>query len=134
MMEPNVPLLRKMVEWVEEQATLTEGREWNQTWFVLHDMGVQWVVGEGEVAFCDTAYCVAGKVAVDAGWVAKDDSGYVHKDGVTRRASDVAAEILGIPDWYAVDEDYDRPEHLFDGGNSAEDIRRLAEGYAGERL
>jgi hypothetical protein len=121
MTEPNIPLLRKMVEWVEEQEQLpARDREWEQVSWLRR--GTYWT--------CGTVMCVAGKVAVDAGFVpsfGNDDFTYYVTDPVTGQSHDVeklAAELLGIGD--------DSP--LFGGSNNAADIRRHAEAIAGERL
>lgn len=123
-MEPNVPLLRKVVEWVEWQDQLKEGKEWYQgTWFYQNFY-------EADDRWCDSAMCVAGKVATDAGWilVGQDLSrSLVTKDGYYPKAVwDVAAELLGLEEETA--------NKLFDGSNDAADIRRIAEEIAGERL
>lgn len=120
----DVPLLRKVVEWVEWQDALYEGKEWYQgTWFYQ-----SFFVEETE--WCDSAMCVAGKVATDAGWMPTMVASYydscVVKDGEKRLVWDVAAELLGLEQEVA--------DTLFDGDNEAHDIRRIAEGIAGERL
>lgn len=122
LMEPNIPLLRKVVEWVEWQDQLEEGKEWYQgTWFHQNYFA--------EEEWCDSAMCVAGKVVTDAGWVlVKQDlsRSLVAKNGYMEAVWDVAAELLGLDDITA--------GNLFDGGNEAHDIRRIAEEIAGERL
>lgn len=127
-MEPNVPLLRKVVEWVEWQDQLTEGRQWDQEWWFTERVEV-------ESPWCDTVMCIAGKVALDDGWVptrqrSADGVTYydnnVVKNGETRLVWDVAAELLGL--------DSDEADALFGGDNEAHDIRRIAEEIAGERL
>lgn len=117
-MEPNVPLLRKIVEWVEEQDQLPEGREWYQGgWFTI----------KRDAPWCGTAMCVAGKVALDAGWKQRRGTGSrVVRDNEEGSANDVARDLLGLNDWQA--------EQLFSGGNDVIDIRRFAEKFAGERL
>jgi hypothetical protein len=50
-LNPDVPLLRKLVEWVEEQDKLPpEQKEWNQG---------EWI---DRFAVCGTAYCSAGYI------------------------------------------------------------------------
>lgn len=121
---PNVPLLRKMVEWVEEQAALpSKKRSWHQ--------GV-WTAIKGHRDFkkswsCDTAMCLAGKVAMDDGWLPDLNlfgDGWVEKDGVRQPVWWVADKLLGLDDGH----------ELYDGENNAADIRRIAEHIAGERL
>ena len=125
---PNIPLLRKMVEWVEEQAQLTENREWYQADWIVAPSEYLGLADEAE-NWCGTACCVAGKVALMDGWKPAFFSGLattVTKDGEYREVKEVAAELLGIPD-YGV-------HPLFDGNNTAADIRRIAEEIAGEPL
>lgn len=123
-MEPNVPLLRKMVEWVEEQDALPEEKEWYQgTWFFtkFHPEEAEW---------CDSAMCVAGKVAVDDGWVPRvvppHFTGEVIKGEKRENVWVVAAWLLGL--------EMEVADVLFNGDNEAHDIRRIAEEIAGERL
>ena len=119
--ELNVPLLRKMVEWVEGEATKPiREREWNQDSYVYRG-----------VAFnCGTAYCVAGKIAIDAGWTpfyrreSSTSTERVEKDGVVMDADDVAKRVLGLEDVWG----------LFNAGNSSSDVRMIAEALAGEAL
>jgi hypothetical protein len=104
--EVNIPLLRKAVEWAEAEAAKPEGGLWDQSWYITDDNA------------CGTSYCIAGWVNVQNG-----AEGY---DQITDTSA--AAESLGIPVWRGED------GHLFDGGNSIEDVRRIAEEIAGERL
>lgn len=151
-MEPtlNVPLLRKAVEWVEHEAAKPEiDREWYQGTYVAtprqHARALAWwaVADDAELPevdemaarlepHCGTAYCVAGYVAqlVDERFAGKsyifapddpdaDDDGDLH-------CSALAARELGL----SMDQAYD----LFYAGNTAADVRRHAEGFAGEAL
>lgn len=126
---PNIPLLRKMVEWVEEQAQLTENREWYQAAWIVVPSEYSWLRDEAE-NWCGTAYCVAGKVALMDGWKpATFRSGMTYavtKDGEYREVKEVAAGLLGIPGHGS--------HPLFRGNNTAADIRRIAEEIAGEPL
>lgn len=126
-MIPNIPLLRKVVEWVEEQEQLTKGRVWDQWSYYAY-----W---EQQSPWCRTSMCVAGKVAWDAGWrpvwgVESPLDGWetpsIEKDGTTAFASVVGAELLCLTQSQA--------ENLFAADNDAADIRRIAESIAGERL
>ena len=134
MPEPNIPMLRKEVAWVEEQAARPEiDREWFQgtwvfrgwerakhmAWGVARQLGYH----EAEVdeladllePFCGTSYCVAGHVVHQYA-----DPGV---QGSTRR---IAQELLGLSKLQA--------DQLFNGDNSAADIRWYAEHFAGEKL
>lgn len=143
----NIPMLRKAVEWAEAQqleAQLNDMlgviSEWNQ--------GV-WIARDDETNECGTSYCIAGYIVIQAGykprWSEDDtwslawgqESVYVSdKYNNTRLLiSDVAARELGqtheccccCDECYLIDA-------LFDGTNKAEDIRRIAEELAGEKL
>lgn len=121
----NIPLLRKTVEWVETQEQITEGREWYQGWWISDRKDIE----DDEVDtthFCDTAYCVAGKVVLDDGWHPRAGGTVVEKGGVRWDISAVAIDLLGITE--------DEGELLFDGNNDAKTIRQIAEDIAGERL
>lgn len=137
MATPNIPLLRKAVEWVEFQDALPEiDREWFQGSYVssghdraydmisdLSDEGVE--VGPNQIRMiknhCGTTHCVAGYIA------ALKDPRYANKAAVgNRHASDVAQEELGLDDHQAA--------RLWAGGNTAEQIRELCEKFAGEKL
>lgn len=135
----DIPLLRKVVEWVEEQEQLDEDdRSWLQnTWARRYPSET-----ENE---CGTAFCVAGKVVNDAGFVFL--WGYDPKDPDTEEdlvaqgfatycfnsktnqimfIRDAAAELLGIDSYDA--------DQLFAYYNDAADIRRICERIAGEPL
>jgi hypothetical protein len=119
---PDVPLLRKAVEWVEaEDAKDPADSAWYQGSWVTSD----------PLRSCGTAYCVAGYVgtlvdsrfensAKNGGWLV--DPAWVNDLHVSR----VAQDALGLTDHQA--------EMLFDANNTAEDIRFFAEEIAGEPL
>lgn len=127
----NIPLLRKAVEWAEaEAAKPAELREWEQNWWVLtpeerqrrREAPYSAEYGDTERAAyykapeCGTSYCIAGYVAAQQGCT---EHGF--------NVAAVAADALGID--LAVAE-----SSLFEGGNTIEDVRRIAESLAGERL
>lgn len=128
-MTPNVPLLRKAVEWVEEQEQLDwedENRVWWQKTYVVAKAVLTSVrngtVGQlsQQAIDCQTVYCVAGKICVD-----------LYGVDVVRRMephqiSNTARRELGIG--------YDQANELFYGSNNAEDIRELCEQFAGQHL
>lgn len=127
--KPNVPLLRKMVEWAEEQEGLTFNaggqRVWDQAlWFGQ-------VTGRrGAQDWCRTTACIAGQVALIEGWTPVfDDDGYadtVELDGERRLVAEVAARTLGLDAAQAI--------RLFRSTNDAATVRMVAEEIAGERL
>lgn len=124
---PNVPLLRKAVEWVEAQDALErlgEDSEWYQGSWITTD----WSNGQA----CGTAYCVAGHVGAflderfrDADWAElKGEADGDHVDYV--HVSNFAQHALGLNDAQASD--------LFSATNSAARVRAVAERIAGEAL
>ena len=122
--EVNIPLLRKAVEWAEAEAAKPwEISEWNQTaWETAPENVVQidretWtpISGAKKSPECGTCYCVAG-------FIVKSEGASSRRSGWSRPAAD----LLGI--------DLNTADELFDAANSIEDIRRIAESIAGERL
>jgi hypothetical protein len=137
---PNVPQLRKYVEWVEEQAALPEiDRTWYQRyWQTSPDLHAADMIRCSVLslradyrhliqvaAHCGTAYCLAGKIAVDHDERYAEDE-YV--DGV--HAADKALEVLGLER----DGSTGIYHEIFRGSNNAARIREIAEAEAGERL
>lgn len=128
MSELNVPLLRKAVEWVEEQAALPEEQsEWYQgTWRVSGDILDR---------SCGTAYCMAGYIGQLL------DERYKESQTVDgMHVADFAGEALGL-DTPDVDATYlgvgvigHAFQPLFHASNTVEDIRRIAEELAGGPL
>lgn len=151
--EPNIPLLRKLVEWVEEQAQQPDDmREWRQwIWRGVMTDKILKMGGDPNVAIvhydtpleiveeyfpyaallykqaveCGTAFCCAGRVA---SWADEryQFSSTVMIDGEPTHIATYAQRILGL--------NGDQAVRLWDSKNSAEDIRRLCEEFAGEPL
>lgn len=132
--DPNIPLLRKYVEWVETQAALPLlDREWLQSYYVLDpESHVRYkkerLAEQGEKVFlkdlrptCGSAFCVAGRIAAD------HDPRYAKNDVINGvHCADVAMKLLRIS--------HEDAMSLFRGQNTATDIREIAEDIAGERL
>lgn len=131
MTEVNIPLLRKAVEWAEAEAAKPwEISQWSQgDWVTRFDpldpvepspveIEAGWA-SEGQVksSECGTCFCIAGYVAVAIMGESPDVA--FHVEGI-------AAKGLGIKGEVA--------ESLFDCDNTIEDVRRIAESIAGERL
>jgi hypothetical protein len=139
---PNVPMLRKAVEWVEEQDKLPEiDREWDQSDFrrspeayalylmfqVRNALGVR--VGHGHLKkaaqvlepHCGTVFCVAGYVGQ-----LTDERYRFHEVVNDIHVAQFAQQVLGLTE--------DQANEMFDGCNTAADIRRIAERVAGEQL
>lgn len=117
---PNVPLLRKAVEWVEAQDTLPEdSRQWLQHSYVVPEhVRISLFRHEPD---CGTAFCVAGYIGqlLDPRYERHTEVEGVH-------VSDFAAHALGIRACDQID--------LFSGDNTAEMVREVAERIAGQRL
>lgn len=120
---PNIPLLRKAVEWAEAEAAKTDGTcQWNQ----------------GNYAWkttCGTAYCIAGYVVAISDL--PDATQEVMSSGCVRLWingeltcwADAADELLGLTD--------EEGDALYWGTNTVAEVRAAAEqiaARAGERL
>jgi hypothetical protein len=128
--EPNIPLLRKAVEWAEAEAAKTDGTGlWNQAAYAV-------------ATDCGTAFCIAGWTVANAAedvTVGPYPTGYgteagelqqaIHDNGKPVVWESEAASLLGLTDGEAWD--------LFNVDNDIHTVRRLAESIAarvGERL
>lgn len=125
----NVKVLEEAVEWVEAQSLLDfEKRVWDQDdWYIDlkgyrrdHSEEYEFYDGWTKPA-CNTAMCIAGYVAHQyakpLGWRMGIDT-HMNRGDDRSRISDWAQDYLGLTE--------DQAENLFDGGNKAEDIRRIA--------
>lgn len=114
----NVPLLRKAVEWAEAEAAKPwEECRWHQASWSANPWDVfRWHNDtlQSKAAGCGTCYCVAGYVG--------ELEGFDHRGSV----SEFAQDTLGLSDYDA--------NRLFHASNTIEDVRRVAEEIAGERL
>ena len=140
MTEVNIPLLRKCVEWVEEEATKPGiDRRWWQNryltpprvlagWLLQYQPGVN-ILNEYELldqveTHCGTAFCVAGYVGQ------LYDERYQFTDCIdgeeNGHVSEFARDKLGLTQ--------EQSQKLFAGENNVRDIRRIAEQFAGEPL
>ena len=127
--QPNIPLLRKAVEWAEAEAAKTDGAGlWNQAAYAF-------------ATDCGTAFCIAGWTVVNASDVTVQPSptGYgeqpgelvsvVHPDGTSVYWEHEAGALLGLTEQEAW--------ALFCPENDIEQIRHLSQqiaARAGERL
>ena len=117
--QPNIPLLRKAVEWAEAEAAKTDG---TCLWYQRN-----WAV-ETE---CGTAYCIAGFVVTQtvAGasvvipdWDADDPYAVLQIDGARADWISVGRDALGLT--------ADEASGLFHEDNTIGDVRRIAEQIA----
>ena len=141
----NVPLLRKVAEWVAWNASLPEDStllEWNQgAWItVTSDNGYRHTVHNVELLNdpvkrqalnCRTSYCCAGyAVSLDPSVVWVTDTAVTDKrTDQTWEIQDWAAEALGLT--------FVERNTLFDGDNDAETIQMVVDAVmlrTGEKL
>lgn len=127
---PDIPLLRKAVEWAEAENAkpLAECR-----WF----QELYRVKGDSIARDCGTAYCIAGYVAEISGcqwhpelfeFLLPEDGEWAPPSG-TVGVHSRARRLLGLA--------HEEAHDLFESGNTIEDVRRIAEqiaARAGERL
>lgn len=122
---PDVERLRALADWVEYQAQLPpDKRHWDQSVFY----------NDGSEVACGTAYCVAGKVALDDGYkmvagqqsarLFDDDGAPIYTSWGFLHADTYAQKALGLT--------FDQGEDLFAWHNTAEDIRRIVEEIVAE--
>lgn len=103
-------LIDAVIEWAEEEDAKGPMSAWDQE---------IWGVEKS----CGTAYCIAGKVAANAGWRPADGSfSMLEKDGVYELTSCVATEILGI--------DHEDAEYLFNAENSLKELKEIRDAIA----
>lgn len=126
MNEDFIPLLRKGVEWVEEQDRLDpEIREWVQgDWVVSEEERVSVNLHRPE---CGTGRCLAGFLGMQLNpqafkdkWEAETEIGWHTVDTYVERK-------MGIDPFH-------NGGYLWDGNNDAKSIRRIAENIAGQSL
>lgn len=136
---PDLPLLRKLVDWAEEEEVRQDRGEDGKDvyWMQNNWLSTDFVRKNGEVTdqICSTGCCIAGKVALDFGTPIFTDwdgvTEYVRddNDGLVYSIREFGREQLGLQKSEADD--------LFEGDNKAADIRTVAERIAeraGEEL
>lgn len=120
-MEPNVPLLRKVWEYVKDEPDDYDQREWVKQ----QHLGTT----------CGTTYCFAGHALALSGHTLEARYSYgtyapeYYLDGERVVDVNIAAEAckaLGIS--------YTMGDRLFWGSNTREDVRRIVSGIIGEEL
>ena len=128
-LEPNIPLLRKEVEWVENQEELRK-RDFEE----FHSQDHRWSQETWmEVTMCGTACCVAGNVAMHEGEIIQSIDNYGNIVG-TYAYDEVADEYSEISNFAQLKLGINHKERaMFTGDNKAADIRRYAE-QAAERV
>lgn len=146
----DIPRLRKLVEWVEEQDMkpvglstweqdnwITQSQDYEYAHDILQFQGLQHLSDMGlrnaqrYEHDCEAAFCAAGKVVADEHGVASMLTTMVRLPDVDAVPNIVpiaveAQRLLGLDEGQA--------SALFASGNDADTIRRLAEEFAGERL
>lgn len=120
----NIPLLRKAVEWAEAEAAKPKAESrWRQQYWVTpaadDQSRAEWGMCAHENSAesfghtCGTCYCIAGYVTET-------------QIGPTENVPTEARELLGLTK--------SQTDDLFRASNTIEDVRRIAEEIAGERL
>jgi hypothetical protein len=111
---PNIDLLRKTMAHIEAHP---------ETWEQAH-----WVSDKG----CGTAYCFAGWTAALSG-ASIDSKGHVDlPDGMRMHVSDYAAQLLGIPLQDTFADAVLEVDHLFNGDNDLDALRRIVDELCAE--
>lgn len=131
-MTVNVPLIRKLWEWIDEQASLPpEKSEWFQnSWIAFWHKTPQGEKGEERefIEFpeqipldCFTSYCAAGYIAsITPGceWISDD---FVAFEGEEHQIKLFAMDQLGI--------NYEQASFLFNGINDRRTMKHYLESY-----
>jgi len=153
MAEVNVPLLRKAVEWVEEQDKKPEiESEWYQGEWMVSDRQYAWrMASEGVAEYRDAMYARNEYLSYDeqkklvelaSYWLENSCgtaycvAGYVaqmHEPGF-QTAHQVRGESIENYARKKLGLSQDQADQLFSGGNDAADVRMIAEFIAGEKL
>jgi len=124
--QPNIPLLRKAVEWAEAEAAKTDGTGlWNQT---------EWAATYEDE--CGTSFCIAGYAVMNGvpeATLAPPDPEWQSRGlliaGLRADWAEAGQRVLGLT--------YEERYALFGDTNEIADVRRIAEeiaARAGERL
>ena len=128
MPEVNIPLLRKCIEWAEAEHAKGEALSewWQGMWAVTPQERDEGIFGMPQKApECGTTYCIAGYICESQGL--HDMPGWAGP----------AAAALGLVwslGFYGDEVDAPAANRLFYANNTIEDVRRIAEDIAGERL
>jgi hypothetical protein len=132
-MSVNVELLRDTAQWAYVEWQKDQAGEishwWQRDWMIalteLAEYGrilqqpdvIELAVHEGES--CGTACCIAGRIALTAGWAPDPNCyGFAVKDGQFRNISELARELLGL--------EGDQAQALFEADNNITDVFVLA--------
>jgi hypothetical protein len=131
--QPNVPLMRKILEQIEADPSLLIMDNWATDLSITSD-ATQYVkallTNRGLVNTCGTTRCIAGWAAEFTGWTPQFTSSGIaedaEKDGQFGHIEDIAQRELGLTDFQAAS--------LFYLNDDLDRIRATMEQIAGERL
>lgn len=130
MREVNVPLLRKGVEWAEVEACRPFAeRAWDQQVYRA-SVGAELYNPETQdyEIKCNTAYCIAG-------WTVAVTLGDNEQQSLTGDVLSLTGDFIATVEGRALEMlGLEGDSGLFDCNNSIEEVRRIAEEIAGERL
>lgn len=129
-MSVNVEKLRKAIEWAESEAIKAENgeiSEWEQGEWIVTSR-VRYNEKLMEYVSCGTACCIAGKVALDAGFKSDPNGFRGTLDGDETDVQSVAIRELGLQSYSdpALFASNSIAQRLFDGSNTIYDLWRLA--------
>ena len=116
---PDMAAIDALIDWAETEDSKGAASGWDQYNFAT----------PRPEAACGTAYCVAGKWAIDHGWTSQPGrygltvwtSPGGRRTGSPADAADAAADALGL---HRLHDTYGR--HLFDADNTVADLRQIA--------
>lgn len=141
MPELNIPLMRKVMETIEDQPELWDQSSWLNLMTRRKDnipesmrhLYTDTFIANGVEWACKTEGCFAGHAALLSGATFSfdrnfpgdlrhaDESEVITPEGEKRAVDDYATEVLGLT--------HSQSSYLFYGGNSLTDLRRLVDSY-----
>lgn len=129
----NVPLLRKAVEWAEASHAAGDG-EWDQGWwgrdYSEPNIRARYQAAGFTISECGTSFCIAGYIGqlLDPEHYPAGRNGDGTEGAPFGHVEEFAADALGIGVGGPL------KGSLFDGSNTIQDVRRIAEDLAGGPL
>lgn len=133
MTTPDIPLLRKVVDWAAHEDALAD----RDPFYLPRWVQSTWRTPAYDASRrCETAFCIAGytvEASPTARWASDDPEDALYYsalldggDGLPHHAQQAAQRLLGIT--------HDQADGLFHALNTLDDVRRVASRIAGEPL